>query len=115
MNEFEDRKTQTEDKRENPCVKKCLREILLYGILSIMYGSVFFFGALYPDYGVPRESIRYENMEGHERENAASRINGKLKEKHTDKEKADKEKAESQEQVEYKSLLLEKVKELIDG
>lgn len=32
--------------------KKLLGEAAIYGLLSVIYGSLFFFGALYPRYGL---------------------------------------------------------------
>lgn len=33
-------------------------ETFVYGILSLMFGMAFFFGVLYPDYGVSPQSYR---------------------------------------------------------
>lgn len=39
---------------------KWFAEILVYGMLTVTYTSMFFFGALYPGYGIPSQSIVYE-------------------------------------------------------
>lgn len=38
---------------------KWYTEILVYGMLTVTYMSLFFFGALYPGYGIPAQSIEY--------------------------------------------------------
>ena len=63
---------------------KWYTEMLVYGTLAIAYTSMFFFGALYPGYGIPSQSIVYED------------------ENETDRDC---------EEVQYKSLLWEQLKE----
>lgn len=65
--------------------KRILGEAALYGLLGTVYASLFFFGALYPQFGIPSQSIICESE--------------------TDEEKTDGEK------VVYKSLLMERLKE----
>lgn len=65
--------------------KRILGEAALYGLLGTVYASLFFFGALYPQFGIPSQSIVCESE--------------------TDEEKTDGEK------VVYKSLLMERLKE----
>lgn len=57
------RMKQNNRKREHDMkIKKWLPqiEIAAYGMMTLAYGALFFFGALYPDYGIPRQSICYE-------------------------------------------------------
>ncbi len=42
---------------------KWYTEILVYGMLAATYTSMFFFGALYPGYGIPPQSIVCEEDE----------------------------------------------------
>lgn len=41
---------------------KLLEETALYGLLAAIYTSLFFFGALYPEYGVPAQCIEAEDQ-----------------------------------------------------
>lgn len=43
---------------------KWYTEILVYGMLTVTYASLFFFGALYPGYGIPSQSIEYVKDDG---------------------------------------------------
>ena len=63
---------------------KLLLKTAAYGMLGAIYTSLFFFGALYPQFGIPEQSISCEE---------------------------DEEAAEEEETVVYKSLLLERLKE----
>lgn len=69
--------------------KKLLGEAAIYGVLSMIYASLFFFGALYPRYGLSTACIEEETEEG-----AAE----------ADEEPED-------EEVVYKSFFLERLKE----
>lgn len=70
--------------------KRILGEAALYGLLGTVYASLFFFGALYPQFGIPSQSIVCESE--------------------TDEEEMDEEKTDG-EKVVYKSLLMERLKE----
>lgn len=69
--------------------KKLLGEAAVYGLLSGIYASLFFFGALYPQYGLSTACIEEETEEEAEE---------------GDGEQEDKE-------VVYKSFFLERLKE----
>lgn len=121
--------------------KRLLLETAIYGLLTAVYTSMFFFGALYPGYGIPSEAVERQQETTEE---AASRTDktketdraeeadktkeadraeeaDKAKEadraEETDKTKeADKAKEadkteKAEEEIVYKSLLLEKLKE----
>lgn len=115
--------------------KRLLLETAIYGLLTAVYTSMFFFGALYPGYGIPSEAVERQQETTEE---AASRTD---KTKETDRpEEADKAKEadktkevdraeetdktkeadraeetdkteKAEEEIVYKSLLLEKLKE----
>lgn len=70
--------------------KRILEEAALYGLLGTVYASLFFFGALYPQFGIPSQSIVCESE--------------------TDDEETEAENAE-EEKVVYKSLFMERLKE----
>ena len=44
--------------------KKLLGEVAVYGLLSMIYASLFFFGALYPRYGFSTACMEEETEEG---------------------------------------------------
>lgn len=73
---------------------KLVGETIVYGFLAAIYTSLFFFGALYPKYGLPSQSIMYEGQEE----------SGK----HETPEEFDRD---STEEIVYKSLILERIKE----
>ena len=67
--------------------KRLLLETAIYGLLTAVYTSMFFFGALYPGYGIPSEAVERQQETTEE---AASRTD---KTKETDRpEEADKAK-----------------------
>lgn len=74
---------------------KLLLETALYGLLATIYTSLFFFGALYPQFGIPSQSISCEAKEGESAEE-------------TENPGTDEEETET---VVYKSLFLERLKE----
>lgn len=45
---------------------KNIAKLSLYGIVFGIYTCAFLFGAIYPQYGIPRESIVYEEESSHE-------------------------------------------------
>ncbi len=67
--------------------KRILGEAAFYGMLGMIYASLFFFGALYPQFGIPSQSI--------------------VRETETDED----EETTDGEKVVYKSLLVERLKE----
>lgn len=85
--------------------KRLLLETAIYGLLTAVYTSMFFFGALYPEYGIPSEAVERQQETTEE---AASRTD-KAEEADRAEETDKTEKAE--EEIVYKSLLLEKLKE----
>lgn len=103
--------------------KRLLLETAIYGLLTAVYTSMFFFGALYPDYGIPSQAVerqqetteeaasRTDKTKETDRAEEADRAEETDKAKEADRaEETDKtEKAE--EEIVYKSLLLEKLKE----
>ena len=46
--------------------KELIGEAAVYGMMAVIYSALFFFGALYPRYGIPPRSIRYEEESGEE-------------------------------------------------
>lgn len=75
-------------------MKHIITKLCLYGTLSIVYTSAFFFGALYPQFGIPEGAVVYQENE--KTDEAA--------------EKAVTSKDEAE--VVYKSYFLEKIKSL---
>lgn len=67
--------------------KRILGEAAIYGLLGMIYASLFFFGALYPQFGIPSQSI--------------------VRETETDED----EETTDGKKVVYKSLLAERLKE----
>lgn len=68
--------------------RKVRLESLIYGLIGSIYATMFFFGALYPGYGIPTQSIVSEDEDPE-------------KEKEKDAE----------EDITYECLLLETIKE----
>lgn len=77
--------------------KKLLGEAAIYGLLSMIYASLFFFGALYPRYGLSTACIEEETEEGAAEEGSETEYEGS-------------EDAENKDVV-YKSFFLEYLKE----
>lgn len=71
--------------------KRILGEAAFYGLLGMIYASLFFFGALYPQFGIPSQCI--------------------VRETETDEEEGTTEEKTAGEKVVYKSLLAERLKE----
>lgn len=71
--------------------KRILEETAFYGLLGMIYASLFFFGALYPQFGIPSQSI--------------------VRETETDGDEGTTEEKTDGEKVVYKSLLAERLKE----
>lgn len=71
--------------------KRILGEAAFYGMLGMIYASLFFFGALYPQFGIPSQSI--------------------VRETETDEDEETTEEKTDEEKVVYKSLLVERLKE----
>jgi hypothetical protein len=67
-------------------IKRDVTEAAIYGLLGMIYTSLFFFGAFYPQYGLPRQSAICQSR---------------------NEQMAD----EEEEEVVCKSLLLERLKE----
>lgn len=74
---------------------KLLAEAAIYGLLSMIYGSLFFFGALYPQYGFSTACIEEEENEGEE----------------MGEEKEEEEKDPENREIVYKSFFLERLRE----
>lgn len=74
---------------------KLLAEATIYGLLSMIYGSLFFFGALYPQYGFSPACIEEEENEGEE----------------MGEEKEEEEKDPENREIVYKSFFLERLRE----
>lgn len=74
---------------------KLLAEAAIYGLLSMIYGSLFFFGALYPQYGFSTACIEEEETEGEE----------------TGEEKEEEVEAQEDREIVYKSFFLERLRE----
>lgn len=64
---------------------RLMKETIVYGLMAAIYTSLFFFGALYPKYGLPQQSVVYDERE--------------------------EDTEETEETVVYKSLILERIKE----
>lgn len=84
---------------------KLLRETAVYGMLAVIYTSLFFFGALYPQFGLPSQSIACES-ETEEEDSVEDTEKSALRGEETESPDADEE-----ETVVYKSLFLERLKE----
>lgn len=87
--------------------RKLLAETAIYGLLSMIYGSLFFFGALYPQYGFASACME-EEEEGKEAEKDT-------KDGNQEKEDSRDENLENGDtkvqKIIYKSFLLERMKE----
>lgn len=84
---------------------KILLETAIYGMLAVIYTSLFFFGALYPQFGLPSQSIACESETEEEdsvKDTGESALSG---------EKTESPDADEEETVVYKSLFLERLKE----
>lgn len=68
--------------------KKSVMEIAVYGLIGAIYTSLFFFGALYPQFGFSSAGIGYEKSE-----ESLQDENG------------------TEQEIVYKSLFLERLKE----
>lgn len=86
--------------------KRLLGEAAIYGLLSAIYGSLFFFGALYPRYGFSAACVEESAEDGTE-EDKTDRKTGIKRENKTEGKGEDSENGE----VVYKSLFLECLKE----
>lgn len=84
---------------------KLLLETAIYGMLAVIYTSLFFFGALYPQFGLPSQSIACES-ETEEEDSVEDTEKSALRGEETESPDADEE-----ETVVYKSLFLERLKE----
>lgn len=69
-------------------MKKSILKLSVYGIVFAVYSMAFLFGAMYPQYGIPKESIVYET------ENDSDDLEQEIK-------------------VEYRSYFLDKLRELL--
>ncbi|MBP3458800.1 MAG: hypothetical protein J6K58_06295 [Lachnospiraceae bacterium] len=86
---------------------KLLLETAVYGMLAVIYTSLFFFGALYPQFGLPSQSIACESeTEEEEEDSVKDTEKSALRGEETESPDADEE-----ETVVYKSLFLERLKE----
>lgn len=100
--------------------KQLFMELAVYGMLTAVYTSMFFFGALYPVYGIPRQAVEKQQTEAAQeadetketdRTNEADGTEETDRSKKADRtNKTDGTEADAEEIV-YKSLLLEKLKE----
>lgn len=69
-------------------MKENILKLSTYGIVFAVYSMAFLFGAMYPQYGIPKESIVYET------ENDSDDLEQEIK-------------------VEYRSYFLDKLRELL--
>lgn len=69
-------------------MKRNILKLYTYGIVFAIYSMAFLFGAMYPQYGIPKESIVYEMEE-------------------------DGDDLEQEIKVEYRSYFLDKLRELL--
>ncbi len=69
-------------------MKENILKLSTYGIVFTVYSMAFLFGAMYPQYGIPKESIVYET------ENDSDDLEQEIK-------------------VEYRSYFLDKLRELL--
>ena len=69
-------------------MKENILKLSTYGIVFAIYSMAFLFGAMYPQYGIPKESIVYET------ENDSDDLEQEIK-------------------VEYRSYFLDKLRELL--
>lgn len=69
-------------------MKENILKLSTYGIVFAVYSMAFLFGAMYPQYGIPKESIVYET------ENDSDDLEQEIK-------------------VEYRSYFLNKLRELL--
>lgn len=69
-------------------MKENISKLSTYGIVFAVYSMAFLFGAMYPQYGIPKESIVYETED-------------------------DSDDSEQEIKVEYRSYFLDKLRELL--
>ena len=77
-----------EKKSEVNKMKQCVLKLSTYGTVLTIYSMAFLFGAIYPQYGIPKESIVYEAED-------------------------DNDDSDQEIKVEYRSYFLDKLKELL--
>lgn len=95
---------------------KLLLETAVYGMLTAIYTSLFFFGALYPQFGIPAQSISCEEEEETTKEETKKEEKDITEEEEAERITAAEEKTEDPDADEeaaivYKSLFLERLKE----
>lgn len=78
----------TEKKSEENKMKQYILKLSTYGIVCAVYSMAFLFGAMYPQYGIPKESIVYETED-------------------------DGDDSDQEIKVEYRSFFLDKLRELL--
>lgn len=86
-------------------MKQNIIKLSLYGIVSILYTCAFLFGAMYPQYGIPRESVVYETRG---KEDASVTKESSFFESSDSKEDDDQDI-----KIVYRSYFYEKIKELL--
>lgn len=69
-------------------MKQNVLKLSAYGMVFAIYSMAFLFGAMYPQYGIPKESIVYETEDGSDD-------------------------SEQEIKVEYRSYFLDKLRELL--
>lgn len=69
-------------------MKENILKLSIYSIVFAVYSMAFLFGAMYPQYGIPKESIVYETED-------------------------DSDDSEQEIKVEYRSYFLDKLRELL--
>lgn len=95
---------------EKTTKSRLLKETVLYGLLSLIYGSLFFFGALYPRYGYDTACIRETDEEEMQEETGEQKEQG-LQEESGPQEADVQDGTATTGEVRYKSLFLECLKE----
>lgn len=88
---------------------RLIAETAVYGLMAAIYTSLFFFGALYPKYGLPPQSIVYDETEETAEQKESDAEGAAETGKKT--ESTEGEDAAAEETVVYKSLILERIKE----
>ena len=69
-------------------MKENILKLSAYGIVFMVYSMAFLFGAMYPQYGIPKESIVHETED-------------------------DSDDSEQEIRIEYRSYFLDKLRELL--
>ena len=87
--------------------KRLLGEAAIYGLLSVIYGSLFFFGALYPRYGLSAACVEESAEDDGTEEDGMDGKTGIKRENKTEGKGEDSENGE----IVYKSFFLECLKE----